>query len=153
MILLDEIEKAPPESLNRVDEMVVFHALTRSQLREIVDLQAESLKQMLAERELALPLTAAARDAVAGEGYDPQFGARPLKRTLQRRVQNPLAMRLLQGEFKPGGGVVVDFRDRTFTFGSAPGIVAALEATEGDPSPDASPGRSSAAGGAHRRGG
>ena len=75
MILLDEIEKAPPESLNRVDEMVVFHALTRSQLREIVDLQAESLKQMLAERELALPLTAAARDALAGEGCDPQFGA------------------------------------------------------------------------------
>ena len=92
----------------------------------------------------------AARDALAEEGYDPQFGARPLKRTLQRRVQNPLAMRLLQGEFKPGGGVVVDFRDGAFTFGSAPGIVAASEATEDGPSPGASPGQGGAAGGAHR---
>jgi len=139
-----------PEFLNRVDEIVVFHALTRAQLREIVDLQAESLRKMLAERELALTLTVAARDALAEEGYDPQFGARPLKRTLQRRVQNPLAMRLLQGEFKPGGGVVVDFRDGAFTFGSAPGIVAASEATEDGPSPGASPGQGGAAGGAHR---
>jgi ATP-dependent Clp protease ATP-binding subunit ClpB len=105
-----------PEFLNRVDEIVVFRALTRVQLREIVDLQAEGLKKMLAERGLALSLTAAARDALAAEGYDPQFGARPLKRTLQRRVQNPLAMRLLQGEFKAGGGVVVDFRAGGFTF-------------------------------------
>jgi ATP-dependent Clp protease ATP-binding subunit ClpB len=111
-----------PEFLNRVDELIVFHALTRAQLREIVDLQAESLKQMLAERGLELTLTAAARDALAEEGYDPQFGARPLKRTLQRRVQNPLAMRLLQGEYKPGGGVEVGFRDGVFTFKSqAPG--------------------------------
>jgi ATP-dependent Clp protease ATP-binding subunit ClpA len=111
-----------PEFLNRVDEIVVFHALTRAQLREIVDLQAEGLKKMLAERELALTLTTAARDALADEGYDPQFGARPLKRTLQRRVENPLAMRLLQGEFKAGGAVVVDFRDGAFTFdaGSPP---------------------------------
>ena len=107
-----------PEFLNRVDEIVVFHALTREQLREIVDLQAEGLRKTLAARELALTLTAAARDALAEEGYDPQFGARPLKRTLQRRVQNPLAMRLLQGEFKAGGGVVVDFRDGAFTFAS-----------------------------------
>ncbi len=113
-----------PEFLNRVDETVVFHALTRAQLREIVDLQAESLRKMLAERELALTLTAAARDALAEEGYDPQFGARPLKRTLQRRVQNPLAMRLLQGEFKPGGDVVVDFREGTFTFGSRAPVAA-----------------------------
>jgi ATP-dependent Clp protease ATP-binding subunit ClpB len=105
-----------PEFLNRVDEIVVFRALTRAQLREIVDLQAEGLKRMLAERGLALTLTGAARDALAEEGYDPQFGARPLKRTLQRRVQNPLAMRLLQGEFKPGGGVLVDFREGAFTF-------------------------------------
>ena len=107
-----------PEFLNRVDEIVVFRALTREQLRRIVDLQAEGLKRMLAEREIALTLTAAARDALAEEGYDPQFGARPLKRTLQRRVQNPLAMRLLQGEFKAGGGVVVDFRAGAFTFES-----------------------------------
>jgi ATP-dependent Clp protease ATP-binding subunit ClpB len=114
-----------PEFLNRVDEIVVFHALTRVQLREIVDLQAESLKKMLAQRDLALTLTVAARDALADEGYDPQFGARPLKRTLQRRVQNPLAMRLLQGEFPPGGGVVVDFRDGAFTFAAQAPVAAA----------------------------
>ena len=141
-----------PEFLNRVDEIVVFHALTRAQLREIVDLQAESLKKMLAERELALTLTAAARDALAEEGYDPQFGARPLKRTLQRRVQNPLAMRLLQGEFKAGGAVLVDFRDGAFTFGSAPGVSAASGATEGGPSPGAPSSRRGGAGGAHRGG-
>jgi len=125
-----------PEFLNRVDEIVVFHALTRAQLREIVDLQAESLKKMLAERELALTLTAAARDALAEEGYDPQFGARPLKRTLQRRVQNPLAMRLLQGEFEAGGGVVVDFRDGVFTFGSQAPVAAGSgpDSTPGQPS-------------------
>jgi ATP-dependent Clp protease ATP-binding subunit ClpB len=113
-----------PEFLNRLDEIVVFHALTRGQLREIADLQAESLKQMLAARELELTLTMAARDALAEEGYDPQFGARPLKRTLQRRVQNPLALRLLQGEFKPGGGVVVDFRGGAFTFESRAPVAA-----------------------------
>jgi len=109
-----------PEFLNRVDEIVVFHALTREQLREIVDLHAESLRRMLAEREIRLTLTDAARDALAEEGYDPQFGARPLKRTIQRRVQNPLAMRLLQGEFKAGSALVVDFRDGAFTFEAKP---------------------------------
>jgi ATP-dependent Clp protease ATP-binding subunit ClpB len=139
-----------PEFLNRVDEIVVFHALTRAQLREIVDLQAEGLKKMLAERGLELTLTVAARDALAEEGYDPQFGARPLKRTLQRRVQNPLAMRLLQGEFKAGGGVVVDFREGAFTFGSAPEVAAAPEVGEGGPSSGGASGRGGAAGGARR---
>ena len=97
-----------PEFLNRVDEIVVFRALTREQLRRIVDLQAEGLKRMLAEREIALTLTAAARDALAEEGYDPQFGARPLKRSVQRLVENPLARGLLEGRFTPGATVIVD---------------------------------------------
>jgi len=109
-----------PEFLNRVDEIVVFRALSREQLRRIVDLHAESLRRMLHEREIGLTLTDAARDALAEEGYDPQFGARPLKRTLQRRVQNPLAMKLLQGEFKPGGAVTVDHRDGAYTFEPGP---------------------------------
>ena len=110
-----------PEFLNRVDEIVVFHALTREQLREIVDLQAEGLRKSLAERGVTLTLSPAARDALAEEGYDPQFGARPLKRTLQRRVQNPLAMRLLEGEFGPGSDLLVDYRGGAFTFvGQAP---------------------------------
>ncbi len=105
-----------PEFLNRVDEIVVFHALSREELRRIVDLHAEFLRRMLAERDLRLVLTDAARDALAEEGYDPQFGARPLKRVLQRRVQNPLALRLLQGEFKPGQTVRVDFASGEFSF-------------------------------------
>jgi ATP-dependent Clp protease ATP-binding subunit ClpB len=105
-----------PEFLNRVDEIVVFHPLSRDQLREIVDLQTEDLRRMLGERDLGLTITEAARDALVEEGYDPQFGARPLKRTLQRRVQNPLAMRLLQGGFKPGDTVAVDHREGAYVF-------------------------------------
>jgi ATP-dependent Clp protease ATP-binding subunit ClpB len=109
-----------PEFLNRVDEIVVFQALTRQQLRAIVDLHAEVLRHMLGGREMGLVLTDAARDALAEEGWAPQFGARPLKRALQRRVQNPLALRLLKGEFKSGDVVVVDFRDGAFTFEASP---------------------------------
>ncbi|MEO5618554.1 MAG: ATP-dependent chaperone ClpB [Candidatus Eisenbacteria bacterium] len=106
-----------PEFLNRIDETVIFHALTRADLRRIVDLHAESLKQMLADRQITLHLTDAARDALADEGYDPQFGARPLKRTLQRRIQNPLAMKLLQAEFKAGQTIEVDHADGAYQFG------------------------------------
>jgi ATP-dependent Clp protease ATP-binding subunit ClpB len=100
-----------PEFLNRVDETVVFHALTRDDIRKIVDLQAEGLRKMLAERGLGLRLTDVARDLIAAEGYDPHYGARPLKRTLQRQVQNPLALRLLKGEFSPGQTIEVDAED------------------------------------------
>jgi ATP-dependent Clp protease ATP-binding subunit ClpB len=109
-----------PEFLNRLDEIVVFHALTRVQLRRIVDLQAEGLRALLAGRGVGLALTEAARDALVEEGYDPQFGARPLKRTLQRRVQNPLAMRLLQGAIQSGQTVTVDHRGGEFTFTGQP---------------------------------
>jgi ATP-dependent Clp protease ATP-binding subunit ClpB len=115
-----------PEFLNRVDEMVIFHGLTRTDLRQIVNLHAEHLRAMLNERELGLNLTDAARDALAEEGYDPHYGARPLKRTIQRQVQNPLAMKLLQGEFKPGQTVFVDYDGSAFTF--AAGKTEAVEA-------------------------
>jgi ATP-dependent Clp protease ATP-binding subunit ClpB len=105
-----------PEFLNRVDDVVIFHALSREDIRRIVDLQVAGLRSMLGEREIGLELTPAALDRIAEEGYDPHFGARPLKRTLQRRVQNPLAMRLLKGEFKPGDTVVVDFARGEFQF-------------------------------------
>jgi ATP-dependent Clp protease ATP-binding subunit ClpB len=109
-----------PEFLNRVDEIVVFHALSRGDLRRIVDLQAESLQRMLHDREIGFRLTDAARDAIAEEGYDPHFGARPLKRTLQRRVQNPLAMKLLKGEFKPGQTVEVGYDGTEYRFSALP---------------------------------
>jgi ATP-dependent Clp protease ATP-binding subunit ClpB len=105
-----------PELLNRIDEIVVFHALSRDDLRLIVALHGEGLRRMLRDRELGLELTDAALDALAEEGYDPHFGARPLKRTIQRRLQNPLAMRLLQGEFTPGQTVRVDHAGGQYTF-------------------------------------
>jgi ATP-dependent Clp protease ATP-binding subunit ClpB len=108
-----------PEFLNRIDETVIFEALTREDLRRIVDLTAESLRRMLADRGLGFELTDAVRDRLAEEGFDPHFGARPLKRTLQRRVQNPLSMRLLKGEFRAGQTVVVDVHDGEFTFTAA----------------------------------
>ena len=109
-----------PEFLNRVDEIVIFHALTRQDLRRIVDLAAAGLAKMLAERDMTLTFTDAARDALAAEGYDPHFGARPLKRTLQRRVQNPLALKLLQGEFKAGQSIEVDAKDGEFVMRPKP---------------------------------
>jgi ATP-dependent Clp protease ATP-binding subunit ClpB len=109
-----------PEFLNRVDEIIIFHALTRDQLTEIVDIQLRRLEHRLAEQRLSLHVTPAARAALAEEGYDPVYGARPLRRTIQRRVQDPLAIALLRGEFKPGDTVVVDWVDDAgFTFAPA----------------------------------
>jgi ATP-dependent Clp protease ATP-binding subunit ClpB len=108
-----------PEFLNRVDEVIVFHSLTRADIRHIVDLQIESLRRMLGERELGLTLTDSARDLLAEEGYDPHFGARPLKRTIQRRLQNPLAMKLLAGEFKAGERIEVGVEKGDLTFRAA----------------------------------
>src|SRR5436190_14785793 len=105
-----------PELLNRIDEIVIFHPLSREDLRKIVALHAESLRKMLGERDLQLDLTERALDALAEEGYDPNFGARPLKRTLQRRIQNPLALQLLRGDFKPGQTIRVDVEKGEFTF-------------------------------------
>jgi ATP-dependent Clp protease ATP-binding subunit ClpB len=105
-----------PEFLNRLDEIVTFHALDREHIRRIVDLQFQQLRARLADRRIDLVLTERARDTLADEGYDPHFGARPLKRTLQRRVQNPLAMKLLEGAFHEGATVEVDAVDGGFTF-------------------------------------
>ena len=97
-----------PEFLNRIDETVFFHRLGREELREIVDLQLQRVVARLAARRIALEVTDAARDAIAEAGYDPAFGARPLKRAIQRSVENPLALRLLEGGAKDGDTVVVD---------------------------------------------
>jgi ATP-dependent Clp protease ATP-binding subunit ClpB len=97
-----------PEFLNRVDDIIVFHPLGREELRAIVDLQLERLKRLLREREIELVVTEAAEDLVAQEGYDPAFGARPLKRAIQRLIQNPLALRMLDGEFADGDVIRVD---------------------------------------------
>ncbi|HYA09214.1 MAG TPA: hypothetical protein VEG24_06455, partial [Gaiellaceae bacterium] len=105
-----------PEFLNRIDEIVVFKELTRGQIGEIVELQLTRLRARLAERRLELELTDAAKEALAEAGWDPAYGARPLKRAIQRLVENPLALRLLDGEFADGDRVVVDASDGELTF-------------------------------------
>jgi ATP-dependent Clp protease ATP-binding subunit ClpB len=97
-----------PEFLNRVDEIIVFHALTREQMRTIIDIQLRGLMKRLEDRKIRVELSDRAKDLLIAEGYDPTYGARPLKRTIQRRVLDPLAMRVLQGEFREGDTVRLD---------------------------------------------
>jgi ATP-dependent Clp protease ATP-binding subunit ClpB len=97
-----------PEFLNRVDEIIIFKPLSREQIKEIVNIQLERLRKRLAERRITLQLTPAAMELIANEGYDPVYGARPLKRVIQRRLQDPLAMAILDGQFHEGDTVVVD---------------------------------------------
>ncbi|MCH8150833.1 MAG: ATP-dependent chaperone ClpB [Planctomycetes bacterium] len=105
-----------PELLNRIDETIIFHQLTRDDLAQIVEIQVEHLCRRLADRDLSLQLTTAARKALADEGYDPQFGARPLKRVIQHRLENPIATRILAEDFTPGDTIKVDYKGKTFTF-------------------------------------
>jgi ATP-dependent Clp protease ATP-binding subunit ClpB len=100
-----------PEFVNRVDDVVVFHPLGREQIRKIVDIQLASLQGRLAERDMGIRLTAAASDRLAEAGFDPVYGARPLKRAIQQQVENPLAEAILRGEFSPGETIVVDADD------------------------------------------
>ena len=108
-----------PEFLNRIDEVVEFHALTKEQLAEVVELQLRRLTERLAERGLGLEVTDAAKEQLVEAGWDPTYGARPLKRAIQRLVENPLALRLLEGEFAEGDTVRVDAREGELTFEKA----------------------------------
>jgi ATP-dependent Clp protease ATP-binding subunit ClpB len=97
-----------PEFLNRVDDIIVFHSLSRDDLKQIVDIQTERLRRMLADRQISLRLAEAAREFIAENGYDPAYGARPIKRTLQRLVADPLALAILEGEFVGGDTIEVN---------------------------------------------
>jgi len=97
-----------PEFLNRIDDIIFFHALGREDIRQIIDIQLASLVRRLADRKIQIELTSRARDVIIEEGYDPVYGARPLKRTLQRRILDPLALAVLQGQFGEGDTVTVD---------------------------------------------
>ncbi|HSP73891.1 MAG TPA: AAA family ATPase, partial [Gaiellaceae bacterium] len=108
-----------PEFLNRIDEIVEFQALSREQLSEIVELQLARLRERLADRGLGLELTDTAKQALAEAGWDPAYGARPLKRSIQRLVENPLALRLLEGDFHEGDTVRVDAQDGGLVFTKA----------------------------------
>ena len=106
-----------PELLNRIDELVVFHPLGKDHVREIADIQLLRLHERLQEHELSLQLTAAAKNLLVAEGFDPVYGARPLKRAIQRNLENPLAQELLAGNFLPGQIILVDVKDSKLTFG------------------------------------
>jgi len=97
-----------PEFLNRVDDIIIFRALGKAEIEHIIDLQLARLEKLLADRKLTFELTPAAREVLATEGYDPAFGARPLKRAIQRLLQNPLALAVLEGKFNEGDHIVVD---------------------------------------------
>jgi ATP-dependent Clp protease ATP-binding subunit ClpB len=112
-------ENFRPEFLNRVDETIVFRSLSKEQLAEIVDIQVTWLQKRLAERKIRVSLTEAARTLLAERGWDPVYGARPLKRTIQRLVQDPLAMRLLEGDFADGDSVEVDAEAGALSFRKA----------------------------------
>ncbi len=109
-----------PELLNRIDETIIFHVLSKEQLRGIVDIQLGLLRRRLADREIELTMTDAAKDQLADEGYDPAFGARPLKRVIQQRIENALAAKLLAGEVQPGDRVRVDFEGKSYVFDRNP---------------------------------
>jgi ATP-dependent Clp protease ATP-binding subunit ClpB len=97
-----------PEFLNRIDEIVIFHALNREHLYQIVEIQLGRLRRLLAERRITLEVTQAAKELLIAEGYHPAFGARPLKRVIQRRLQDPLALDILRGEIRDGDHVIAD---------------------------------------------
>jgi ATP-dependent Clp protease ATP-binding subunit ClpB len=107
----EPIESFKPEFVNRIDEIVRFHNLTEADLNRIVSIQFQGLRSRLAERRLSLEVTPAAEQLLAHNGFDPDFGARPLRRVIQRQVEDPLALALLEGRFPEGSTVVVDDKD------------------------------------------
>lgn len=109
-----------PEFLNRVDDMIIFHSLVKEQLREIIKLQVERLKERLAERKLSLKLSESALDFIADIGYDPVYGARPLKRAIQRYLETAIAKSILRGDFLTGDVIFVDVEDERLTFKRLP---------------------------------
>src|SRR6202040_2513212 len=105
-----------PEFLNRVDEIIVFHRLDEEQLKKIVDIQIQGLRARLAERHIELTLSDAAREHLGRVGYDPAFGARPLKRAIQKEIETPLARKLVAGEIRDAQRIHVDLRNSQLPF-------------------------------------
>jgi ATP-dependent Clp protease ATP-binding subunit ClpB len=113
-----------PEFLNRIDEIIFFHALGLEHMKVIVDIQIRGLLQRLEERKIHVELSEGAKGFIVSEGYDPMYGARPLKRAIQRRVLDPLALRVLEGEFREGDRVRVDVGENGLIFERQQGVAA-----------------------------
>jgi len=115
-VLKEVAQHFRPEFINRIDDLVVFHPLSREHVAQIAEIQFDVLRTRLAEQDLTIELAPPAVEALVAEGYDPVYGARPLKRVIQRQIENPLAQRILAGEFLPGAAIRVGFEDGRFTF-------------------------------------
>jgi len=110
--VMTEVRKTfRPEFINRLDDIIVFHELTQEQIGEIVELMLKDLQKRLQDRKLKLELTKAAKKWLADAGYDPTYGARPLRRALEKYIENPLSSKILAGELKEGGTAIVDVVD------------------------------------------
>ncbi|PUU92094.1 ATP-dependent Clp protease ATP-binding subunit [Halanaerobium sp.] len=105
-----------PEFLNRLDEIIVFHSLNKEHIKKIVDLMLDDLRERLEEKEIELEMTEAAKAKLAEDGYDSEFGARPLRRTIQRQIENPLSIKILDKEFEENNKIIVDVKDGEFDF-------------------------------------
>ena len=115
--VMDELKKSfRPEFLNRIDEVIVFHSLTRENVKEIVDLMTRRVREQLKAKDIDIVLTDEAKEVLADKGFDPALGARPLRRTIQRLVEDPLSEKLLWKEFRAGQTVIVDARDGEIVF-------------------------------------
>ncbi|HEY1374324.1 MAG TPA: AAA family ATPase, partial [Candidatus Binatia bacterium] len=108
-----------PEFLNRIDEVVIFNPLGREEIKHIVEIQLKRLERLLADRKISIEVTDAAKALLAERGYDPVYGARPLKRTIQRMIQDPLALRILNGDFGEGDRIAVDAEGGDIVFRKA----------------------------------
>jgi ATP-dependent Clp protease ATP-binding subunit ClpB len=120
----EQVEEAltqtfPPEFLNRIDDVVIFHRLTKADLGKIVDIQVAQLSERVRERGIEIELTDKARELLGSLGFDPTYGARPLKRVIQKQLVDKLALRLLEGDFAEGDAVKVDAADGELTFQKA----------------------------------
>ena len=114
-------EHFKPEFLNRIDDIVVFKQLGKEQIAQIIDIQLEKLRKMLADRDITLDITDSAKDLLVKQGYDPIYGARPLKRAIQTMIQNPLAVKLLNGDIASGQKVTVTAENDELSFSAAEG--------------------------------
>jgi ATP-dependent Clp protease ATP-binding subunit ClpB len=121
LAVMDELRRTfRPEFLNRIDDIIVFHALSEEHLKQIVEIQLGNLRKRLADRHIVLELTEAARQHLVRNGYDPSYGARPLKRAIQRELENPLARKLIGGEIREGNRVCVDYASGALEFSTEP---------------------------------
>jgi ATP-dependent Clp protease ATP-binding subunit ClpB len=105
-----------PEFVNRIDDLIIFHTLKREELGQIVRIQLKRIQNLLSEQKISLELTQAAQDRIVDLGYDPVYGARPLKRAIQKQLENPIATKILENAFVPGDAIIIDCIDDLLSF-------------------------------------